>query len=322
MANRARFQPKRPFYALSPGLRGLLGDHRPVELEPHPLRPQHRRPGSGCCSSPSTGDGRRPPPTSPTTTPGSRARPTRATATPPSRPTATASASSAAPPAPTARDNTGTTYTDGDKGVPIYWLERQPRSPTNTRTSTTGRLGRRGQPPRAATAAAISRPTSTGSGLAATTDGHGGVQLQFSESRAFGAQRGIVRTGWLNHSLVDDPLDSDGRRSAPATSYRYYALSRVFTVGCAGRGSEQRAGVQRTPRPRRAAWRRTRARGDQRRRRRRGQPTPTSATRWCTASRGHGRGGRSTIVSSSGQIQTKSGVSYDHETQVELRRDR
>ena len=36
-----------------------------------------------------------------------------------------------------ARDNTRTTFTSSDKGVPIYWLGGRTRSPTNTRISTT-----------------------------------------------------------------------------------------------------------------------------------------------------------------------------------------
>ena len=129
-----------------------------------------------------------------------------------------------------ARDNTGTTFTAADKGVPIYWLngnkvvddyedfydgdwddEANPRERSGT-----------------ATAASVDRVW-TGS----TKDG----TEKFNDSNvsnAFGAAGGqLVGLGWLNNSdSVIGPLDS-GEAYSTTTNLRYYALSGVFAVGVA-----------------------------------------------------------------------------------------
>ena len=197
-----------------------------------------------------------------------------------------------------ARDNTSTTYTDGDKGVPIYWLggskvadeyEDFYDGTWDDETNPRGSDGNTISPAR----------VWTGS----ETDGTEGFNTS-SESRAFGTA-GNVRTGRLNHSS-SDPLDS-AESSAPTISYRYYALSRVLTVGPLNRAPvfSDTAPVARSVAENSAAGTNV------------GTPVAASDTNTgdtLVYSLGGTDAASFVIVAASGQIQTKSGVSYDHET--------
>ena len=202
-----------------------------------------------------------------------------------------------------ARDNTATTYTDDDKGVPIYWLGGS-KVADDYEDLYDGSWDDEANP-RGSDGTTIS-PDRVWTG--SETDGTEGCNAS-SESRAFGTA-GNVRTGRLNHSS-SDPLDS-AESFGPATSYRYYALSRVFTVG------SQVVAVNSAPvfsdtAPAAHSVAENSAAGTSV-----GAAVATTDTDigdTLVYSLGGTDAASFAIVSTSGQIQTKSGVSYDHETQ-------
>ena len=118
-----------------------------------------------------------------------------------------------------ARDNTSTTYTDDDKGLPIYWLNGnkvaddyedfyddtwdEEANPTNRNGSTVS-------------------PVVVWTG----TTPHGVGSYSGGTPTTLGTPE--VSTGRLNHS-TSDPIAS-GVIYFPTNNFRYYALSGVFTI--------------------------------------------------------------------------------------------
>ena len=200
-----------------------------------------------------------------------------------------------------ARDNTATTTTDDDTGVPVYWLngaqvaddyadfydgswddETNPRERTGSVATTD-----------------VDRIWS-----GSTSDGQEKFNSS-SVSRAFGAS--LVGTGRLNAS-GDGPLDSDEGYST-STNYRYYALSGVFAVGSQAAAVNALPVFGDTAPVTRSVAENTDAGENV------GAPvaaTDTDTTDMLTYSLGGTDAASFDIVSTSGQIQTKTAL--DHET--------
>ena len=117
-----------------------------------------------------------------------------------------------------ARDNTGTTYTASEKGVPIYWLNGN-KVADDYEDFYDGTWDNEANPRTRAGATTSPGLVWTGS----KDDGKEAFSSTFS--RAFGAP--VVRTGRLNGS--GGPLDA-GKNDTTSTSHPYYALSGVFVV--------------------------------------------------------------------------------------------
>ena len=123
-----------------------------------------------------------------------------------------------------ARDNTETTYTATERGVPIYWLNGI-KVVDDYGDFYDGGWDDEVNPRNRAGATITVGPVWTGS------NGDGTEAFTTSQSRAFGAAVGLVRTGRLNHSS-GGPLNT-GLSVAPTNNYPYYALSGVFVVAAA-----------------------------------------------------------------------------------------
>ena len=119
-----------------------------------------------------------------------------------------------------ARDNTGTTYTADDKGVPIYWLGGT-KVVDDYEDFYDGAWGDEANP-----TGAGGDPISVVRIWTGSTDA--GVEaFRSGNSRAIGTSR--VRTGRPNHA-GSGPLDSD-EAFTTGTNWRFYALSGPFEVG-------------------------------------------------------------------------------------------
>ena len=117
-----------------------------------------------------------------------------------------------------ARDNTGTTYTATEKGVPIYWLDGS-KVVDDYEDFYDGGWDDEANPRGADGATIMVDQVWTGSTNA------GAEAFRSGDSEAFGT--GPVRVGRPNGS--GGPLDS-GNAYVRATDWRYYALSGVFVV--------------------------------------------------------------------------------------------
>ena len=200
-----------------------------------------------------------------------------------------------------ARDNTSTEYTSSDKGVPIYWLngnkvaddyedfydggwddEANPRGRNGTRVGSDNAW------------------IFTGSKRTGVEEIVNGISYALGQSN--------VAIGWL--TAAGGPVGANlggtvTSFSNTTSTLRYYALSEVFTVGGstpvfsdsdpAARSVPENSGSGTSVGARVAA-------------------TDADSGDTLTYSLGGTDAASFTIVSSSGQIRTKSGVSYDHET--------
>ena len=125
-----------------------------------------------------------------------------------------------------ARDNTGTTYTDSDKGVPIHWLNGNQVADDyedfydQSWDDETNPTGRNGNAVTSNTTYVWTGSTHTGTESFATGFG----------SAAFG--KGNVRLGRPNHNS-SGPLWSTALGARTNNNRRYYALSPVFEVAAA-----------------------------------------------------------------------------------------
>ena len=126
-----------------------------------------------------------------------------------------------------ARDNTATTYTDADKGVPVYWLNGDKVaddyedfydgswSTESTWRAETGQIGELGDD----------------AGNVLTGSDHDGTEaFDGTTSRAFGAPGRFTRLGRPNSSVVGEGPLSSSQNLGNATEFGFYGLSGVFVV--------------------------------------------------------------------------------------------
>ena len=199
-----------------------------------------------------------------------------------------------------ARDNTSTRYTSSDKGVPIYWLNGNKVADDyedfydGTWDDEANRKNRGG-------GASTSRWVWTGS------DSDGTEKYFEQQSKAFG--RSNVELGRPNGS--GGPLDGNpGTNSGftlpkTNTGNPYYALSEVFTVGGSAPVFTDSDPASRSVAENSSSGANVGARV---------AATDVDSGDTLTYSLGGTDAASFDIVSSTGQIRTKSGVSYDHET--------
>ena len=119
-----------------------------------------------------------------------------------------------------ARDNTGTTYTSSEKGVPIYWLNGS-KVADDYENFYDGAWDDEANPKGNSGATITVDDVWTGS------ESDGTEAFLGAMSRAFAAS--VVRVGRLNHGTAG-PLHSTEAFTGD-TNYPYYALSGVFVVG-------------------------------------------------------------------------------------------
>ena len=206
-----------------------------------------------------------------------------------------------------ARENTGTTYSDDDKGVPIYWLNGT-KVADEYEDFYDGSWDDEANPKDESGSAVSVSPLRLHTG-----SGHDGTEaFTGTDSRALGATQ--VRSGWPNSSdSRDGPLSylsSSSGDVARTTIRRFYALSDVLEVAALAVANNAPAFTATPPVTRSLAE--NTAAGEN-------VGAPVAADDDDTDdSLTYSLGGTDAesfeIVATSGQIQTKAGVSYDHET--------
>ena len=127
-----------------------------------------------------------------------------------------------------ARDNTSTTHTSEDRGLPIYWLNGNKVADTYRDFYD----GSWDDEANAKNESGTSRNLSGSNNEPWTGCNHNGTEAfaNFTDSRALGASS--VRVGRPNNSsqTANGPLGSGGAQAKSVTK-PFYALSQVFTVG-------------------------------------------------------------------------------------------
>ena len=203
-----------------------------------------------------------------------------------------------------ARDNTGTTYTDDDKGVPIYWLDGSKVADDYEDFYDGGW----DDEVNAKDESGAARDLSSAGTNPLTGSEHDGTEDVYPFSYALGAPFGHARLGRPNSDNSDHGPISSNISVGPTASRPFYALSSVFEVVAYAPEFRDGASAIRAVPENAAAGTDVGA--------------PVSATDGDpgdTLELEYGLGGDHadsfTIMSTSGQIRTRSGVDYDHETQ-------
>ena len=206
-----------------------------------------------------------------------------------------------------ARENTGTTYSDDDKGVPIYWLGGT-KVADEYEDFYDGSWDDEANPKDESGSAVSVSPLRLHTG-----SGHDGTEaFTGTDSRALGAAQ--VRSGWLGSSDASDGplsyLSSSSGDVARTTIRRFYALSDVLEVAPQAVSNNAPTFTATPPVTRDLAE--NTAAGENV-----GNPVAASDDDTgdsLTYSLGGTDAASFEIVATSGQIQTKAEVSYDHET--------
>ena len=207
-------------------------------------------------------------------------------------------------------DNTQTNYTDDDKGVPIYWLNGSKVADDYEEFYDGSWDDEAGSKDASGTARALS-----GGNRPYTGSGHDGTEaFTGTNSRALGATR--VRIGWPNSSDASDgPLSFVSTTSGDVNKFSirpFYALSEVLEV-VAQAVSNNAPAFTETPPVTRVLAENTAAGENV------GAPVAADdddTDDSLTYSLGGTDAESFDIVTTSGQIQTKAGVSYDFETRT------